>query len=102
MRHTAFRLSLAQGALYAFLGLQVPFWPVFLASKGMDAVAIGQILAIGYGARVLSNPLAGFIADHWGKQRRLLSLLGFATFAATALFALSDNFLALLAISFVS
>jgi MFS transporter, PPP family, 3-phenylpropionic acid transporter len=48
---------------------------------------------------VPANPLAALLADHTGERRRLMAVLAAVGVAATALFALADSFVALLAIT---
>lgn len=75
------------------------FQPLFLADRGLDAAAIGQILAVATFARVLAMPGWGWLADHVGRRREVLlmasllaALAGFAWLGAhgyAALFAVT-------------
>ena len=62
---TAFarRLAVFYAALFVALGVQLPFLPVWLAAKGLDAGAIGVVLAIPMLVRVPAIPLATRQAD---------------------------------------
>lgn len=43
----ALRVSLFYAAAFFAAGVQLPFWPVWLAGRGLDAGEIGLVLAIG-------------------------------------------------------
>ena len=59
----AWRLAAFYAAFFVALGVQLPFLPVWLAAKGLDAGAIGLVLAIPMITRVLAIPLATHNAD---------------------------------------
>ena len=75
----AFRLSAYTGALFLTLGSFLPFWPVFLESRGLTAAQIGVVLAVMSWARVIGVPLWGRIADPPGRGRPTLVLLALAS-----------------------
>lgn len=72
----ALRLSLFYAAFFFASGVQMPFWPVWLASRGLGPAEIGALLAIGQWVRVAANPLVGMLADRAGDRRRVMVLLG--------------------------
>ncbi len=53
----AARFAAFYGALFLVLGVMLPFWPVWLKSRGLDAGQIGLVLAIGPWLRVIADPL---------------------------------------------
>ena len=59
----AWRLAAFYAALFAALGVQLPFLPLWLAAKGLGAGAIGVALAIPMIVRVIAIPLATHGAD---------------------------------------
>jgi MFS transporter, PPP family, 3-phenylpropionic acid transporter len=59
----AFRLAAFYAALFVALGVQVPFLPLWLAAKGLDAGAIGIVLSLPMIVRVFAIPLATRGAD---------------------------------------
>jgi len=75
-------------ALFFALGVFLPFWPVYLSSKGLDGAAIGTILALGTWTKAAMNPVFGRLADRSKRPRRVLvglaavALLGSLTFPA--------------------
>lgn len=86
------RLSLFYASLFSIIGVQMPFWPLYLSSKGLDAAEIGQILAAAYGVKVCTNPLIGHVVDRRGERRRPLLVLAVTGTIATALFAPAQGF----------
>jgi MFS transporter, PPP family, 3-phenylpropionic acid transporter len=59
----AWRLAVFYAALFAALGVQLPFLPVWLAARGLDAGAIGVVLGLAMIARVFAIPIATRSAD---------------------------------------
>jgi MFS transporter, PPP family, 3-phenylpropionic acid transporter len=59
----AWRLAVFYAALFVALGVQLPFLPLWLAAKGLDAGAIGVALAVPMIVRVVAIPLATRGAD---------------------------------------
>ncbi len=88
----ALRLAAFYAAFFVVLGVLQPFWPLWLASRQLNAAEIGIVLAIGVGAKVIGLPVAAHLADRSGQRRRpmrqlaLLSILSFALFALTGTF----------------
>ena len=59
----ALRLAIFYAALFLTLGVQLPFLPLWLAAKGLDAGAIGIVLSVPMVVRVAAIPLATRSAD---------------------------------------
>src|SRR5262249_60409925 len=53
----AWRVAAFYAALFVVLGVQMPFLPVWLAARGLDAGALGVGLGIPMGVRLLAIPL---------------------------------------------
>lgn len=96
------RLGLFYAALFGVVGVQFPFWPLYLSGKGLKPSEIGVAVAASYLVRVLSNPLAGMLADRMNGRRRLLLILPLASAAATALFFFADGVWPLILITILS
>lgn len=56
--HFSLRLKAFYAALFLNLGVQLPFLPVWLTAKGLDASAIGIVLAVPAVIRIVAIPLA--------------------------------------------
>ena len=86
------RLAFFYAAFFTVVGIQLPFWPVWLAAKGMSPAEIGVLLALGVGAKIAGNPLAGHLADRLGERRRPMVAFAGCGLAAFALFGVVDGF----------
>lgn len=97
--HPALRLGLFYAATFAVLGIYLPFWPVWLQSRGCDNVAdvmIGQILA-----RTLAGPWLSQRVDRSGRSQSTIVLLSIASLLALFPFLLAGSFWALFGCSFL-
>lgn len=99
---TAIKLSLFYTAIFAVVGVQLPFWPVFLAGRGIDATEIGLLLAVPLIVKLVANPAAGIIADRLGSRRLLMAGLGAAALAAYGLFAFARGFWPLIGVTLLA
>lgn len=93
----AARLSAFYASLFIALGIQMPFLPVWLAAKGLDANAIGTVLAAPLILRIFTVPLVTGAADRWGALRGALILATTAAAAGYALLGLAGSFWPILA-----
>lgn len=83
-------LSTRLGAFYAasflVVGIQTPFWPVWLAGRGLDPPEIALLFAAGIWAKVVATPLIGGLTDRLGKGRGVMvALAAIACIAYAAL-----------------
>ncbi|MDE2229740.1 MAG: MFS transporter [Alphaproteobacteria bacterium] len=81
----ALRLSLFYAGFFLSGGILLPFWPVWLSSRGLSAAEIGVVLAIGQWAKVAATPITGGVADHSGDPRRVMLVLAVVAVAGYAL-----------------
>ncbi|MGH6771515.1 MAG: MFS transporter [Xanthobacteraceae bacterium] len=83
------RLAFFYAALFVTLGVQLPFLPVWLAARGLDAQTIGIVLALPMVVRLFAIPMATRIADRYDALKAVIvagailtlsgfSVLGFA------------------------
>ncbi|GIK79262.1 MAG: MFS transporter [Pseudorhodoplanes sp.] len=93
----AARLGLFFAALFVLVGIVTPFFPVWLAAKGLDSGQIGLVLAAPLLVRIAAVPLAARLADRRGALREALIAVCFATAVAYVAVALADGFVAILA-----
>lgn len=89
-------------ALYLVVGVQLPYWPVWLKSRGLTATEIGILVAAQLWVKVGFNPLVGQIVDRTGKRRPVLLALALTTLAVTLVFPLAQGFLPLLCLSLMA
>jgi PPP family 3-phenylpropionic acid transporter len=86
--HFARRLALFYGALFVSIGIQLPFFPLWLEAKGLDARMIGFVLAAPMVVRLFAVPVVTRLAD----RRQALWSAILATAAASALGTLAVGF----------
>jgi PPP family 3-phenylpropionic acid transporter len=94
----ALRLAFAYVAVFFWMGAYLPYWPVWLAQRGMSPSEVGILLGVIPWTRVLASPLAGSWADRHGRPDRLATILSLAWVLAMASFALASDFPSLLLI----
>lgn len=88
----ALRLSTLYGSLFTVIGVQMPYWPVWLEHRGMTAVEIGMLLAAAYWTKVVTNPLIGALVDARGGRKQVMTALAAAALMAFALYVPADGF----------
>jgi MFS transporter, PPP family, 3-phenylpropionic acid transporter len=93
------RLSVFYAAFFAVIGVHLPFWPVWLTSRGVTPGEIGVLVAIGISVKVVGNPLIAHIADRRGERRRVIVVLAALAVATFSLFHGAHGFWPILAIS---
>jgi PPP family 3-phenylpropionic acid transporter len=98
-RATPVRLSLFYAALFLVVGVNLPFAPSYLTTKGMGEAEIGALLAAIQLSRLVGNPLIARAADAWGETRLPIILLCFLSLVGFALFLVVDGFAGLLVLS---
>jgi PPP family 3-phenylpropionic acid transporter len=91
VRAFAVRLAIFYAALFAALGVQLPFLPVWLAAKGLGAEAIGIVLAVPMVVRLLAIPLAAGWADRRDALRATLGMAAAGSFLGYAVLALAPG-----------
>ncbi|HEY6858759.1 MAG TPA: MFS transporter, partial [Pseudolabrys sp.] len=90
------RLAALYAALFILPGIQMPFFPVWLAAKGLDAGMIGIVLAMPVVARVLAIPVITREADRRDAVRAVLIMASLASLAGYSLVGFSAGATAIL------
>jgi MFS transporter, PPP family, 3-phenylpropionic acid transporter len=91
------RLALFYAGLFVVVGIQLPFFPLWLKAKGLDAEAIGLVVAIPIVVRVVAVPIAARLADRWGALRQVLMVSSAGAAMAYALVGYAQGLPAILA-----
>ncbi len=91
------RLAGLYAAAFIVIGIQLPFFPVWLKAKGLDAQVIGAVLAIPMFVRVFAILVAARAADRYDRLRGAIIVTSCASFAAYALVGLADGAPAIIA-----
>ena len=76
------RIALFYAAVFLVIGVHVPFWPVWLKSRGLGPGEIGLILSISTWIRALAPPFMAQFADRGGERKRLMVVLTTLTWLA--------------------
>lgn len=97
----ALRLAVFNVFVFSIASVALPFWPVWLESRGLDAAQVGLLLSLPYGIRVVGNPLVARWADRAG-IKRVLILAAAGSFACYALFGFAHGFAQLLLLTIPS
>ncbi|ABC22457.1 MFS transporter [Rhodospirillum rubrum] len=88
----ALRLSLLYAALFAIVGVTLPFWPLWLADRGLAPTEIAIVAGAAIWSKILVNPLAGSLADALGRRRAVMLGLAAASLALYGALALVQGF----------
>ncbi|WP_413203333.1 MFS transporter [Rhodospirillum sp. A1_3_36] len=95
----ALRLSALYAGIFAVIGVMLPYWPVWLKSRGLTPDQIGVIAGAAVWSKLVINPAVGHLADSLGRIRPLM--FGIAALALALYASLSQltSFWAILAIA---
>lgn len=85
------RLAAFYAALFLAFGVQLPFFPLWLGAKGLDAGLIGLVLSMPMVVRVVAIPLASRQADRRAALRAALVATTAAITLAYAVVGLMDG-----------
>jgi PPP family 3-phenylpropionic acid transporter len=91
----ATRLSVFYAGFFVAAGIQMPFFPAWLAAKGLDSGAIGVVLSVPIVVRLLAIPTITRLADRTGAVHRVLAATALLGAAVYALVGLAHSFLAI-------
>jgi PPP family 3-phenylpropionic acid transporter len=97
----ALRLSLLYAAFFGVIGVQQPFWPVWLAARGLTATEIGLVLALSIGIKVVSAPAVAHLADRSGARKPLMVRFSLIALVSFATFRLADGFWLIILVSLI-
>ena len=95
--HFAARLSVFFAAIGVVFGVQLPFLPVWLDAKGLDARTIGIVLAVPMIVRVFAIPMAAREADRRNALRAVIVIGSIAAVAGYSTLGLARGTLAIMA-----
>ncbi|MEQ8357735.1 MAG: 3-phenylpropionate MFS transporter [Kiloniellaceae bacterium] len=79
------RYAFYYGAVFLAVGCYLPFWPLWLESRGLTAAEIGLLLALAAWVKLVASPALAHLSDRAGWRKGsivLLAGLSFLTFAA--------------------
>jgi PPP family 3-phenylpropionic acid transporter len=93
----ATRLAALYAAMFAVLGVQLPFFPLWLKAKGLDAGTIGIVLAAPIVVRIFAVTFAARAADRHAALRAAIMAASAASVLGYVLVGWSSGALAILA-----
>src|SRR5512141_3278588 len=79
------RLGMFFAAYFALVGIIAPYMPLYFEQRGMTAVQIGLLIALGQAMRMVGPNLWGWLADRSGHRTRILRITSMALVASFAL-----------------
>jgi PPP family 3-phenylpropionic acid transporter len=94
----AARYATVYVALFMLIGVQLPFWPVWFADRGMDSDRIGWLLGSAAWARLVA-PWVGAWVDRNGRGARAVAMLAGGVLLVLAAFTQAQGFAALMVLS---
>lgn len=62
---------------FATVGAFLPYWGLYLKDRGFNPAEIGELSAMMNGTRIIAPVLWGWIADHTGKNLRIIRIAAF-------------------------
>ena len=65
----ATRLATFYGVIFFVIGIMLPFWPLWMQSRGLAPEDIGVVMGIGMLMKVAANPVIAGYADRTGTRR---------------------------------
>lgn len=89
------RLAALYAGLFALVGIQLPFFPLWLTAKGLDARQIGIVLAVPMVVRVFAIPVAASLAERRGALRATIAATLLAATLGYVAVGLAEGFLAI-------
>ena len=92
----AFKLGLFYAAYFLFGGIQLPFFPLWLEARGLDAGMIGLTIAAAMIVRIIAVPLITRVADRHRALKTSLVIASIASALATAVVGLVEGTVAIL------
>lgn len=78
-RGVAWRISLFYIALFIGPGIWLPFWSVWLESRGLTAAEISIVVSAGIWLRLIAGPAAAHRVDRSGRRRGAIVLLAWGS-----------------------
>ncbi len=98
----ALPLSAFYAASFLVTGIQLPFWPVWLAGRGLGPQEIALVFAAAIWVKVFATPAIGALADRLGQHRPVMLILAGTAFTGYAALWPASGFAAVLALNLVA
>lgn len=86
------RLSAYYFFYYAFIGVFMPYFALFLKARGFSSAEIGGLLAIQQWMRLLAPNIWGWLADRAGRRMPVLRIAALCSLGGFSIILLGDSF----------
>ena len=96
------RLGLIYFSMFAFIGIHMPFWPVWLKSKGISPFGIAVLTALSFALKIIFTPLVSKLVDRTGQRRNAVIILSLGLFSGFLVFFKIDGFLPIFLLTVLS
>lgn len=97
-RAIAWRISVYFAALFVVPGIHLPFFSVWLQSRGLSPTEISVILSSGILLRLVAGPMAAHAVDRNGRRRQAIIVLTWLSLAFYTLLGWAEGFWPMLGI----
>lgn len=101
-RNVASRIAFYYAAIFAAVGIYLPYWGPWLQSNGIAPSEITLLFAVATGMKLFANPLSGRFADLTNYRKATVVVLTFATMIAFFAFGFVEGFLAIFIVTVIS
>ena len=91
-RNFSLRLSLFNAVLFLGSGIQLPFLPLWLKSRGLPDSEVAVVVAMMMAVRIIAIPLGTFLADLTQRRRAVIIGCALGTFLAYGLLSVMSGF----------
>ncbi|MGE5503849.1 MAG: 3-phenylpropionate MFS transporter [Actinomycetota bacterium] len=98
----AVRVSAFYAAVFAAIGVHLPFWPLWLKDRGLTPTDIGLVMAATYLTRIAGNPLIGSWVDRRGDRRLPIAILAGLAAASWLAFEPAHGLLPIMVVTMVA
>jgi len=96
------RFGLVYFSMFAFIGIHMPFWPVWLEYKGISPSGIAILTALSFALKIVFTPAVSKIVDRTGQRREAVIVLACGLFASIIVFSQTDSFIPILLLTILS
>ncbi len=101
-RLVALRFAWFYVAMFGTFGLFLPYWPVWLAARGLSASEIGWVLGVSFWPRIVTSLVLPLWADQHGTRRRMAIWLAAITLLGLIVFGLVHDYWLYLLLSLIT
>ncbi len=98
----ALRLAFFYGAIFGSVGIFLPFWPIWLESRGLSTVEIGLIIGASFWPRIVTSLVVPNLADRLGQRRLAMTLSTALTLIGLLAFAWVSDFWLFMLLSLIT